>query len=296
MTTSQATTIETSVIQPRVKGPKPYVLPNGDVFHCVDPLEIPIAYREIFEQEVYFQHGIDLNDDDVIFDVGANMGMFAYHISRKHPSVKIFSFEPMPPTFAALEANRKNLGLKNVQSFNFGISNVASRAKFKFYPYSSGWSTMYPNESSDFKEIMVNNILAYEHMPWPLKILFKTPVLGRLLAKAVVKVQLSGKTFDCQLETVSEMIRRTGTKKIGLLKIDVERAEWNVLQGIDAQDWPKIRQVVIEAQSDHDKENPARILRLLKEKGFEVVEEKATYLLDDKGVSVNTNFFARRTS
>jgi hypothetical protein len=37
---------------------------------------------------------------------------------------------------------------------------------------------------------------------------------------------------------------------VDLLKIDVERAELDVLLGIDERDWPRIRQIVAEVHED----------------------------------------------
>src|SRR6185312_11479270 len=55
------------------------------------------------------------------------------------------------------------------------------------------------------------------------------------------------------------------------LKIDVQRAEWDVLQGLEAEDWERIGQVVLEV---HDWEGgsgrAAAIGELLQAKGYEV--------------------------
>ena len=37
-----------------------------------------------------------------------------------------------------------------------------------------------------------------------------------------------------------------GLDSVDLLKIDVERAELDVLRGVEASDWPKVQQVVME--------------------------------------------------
>ena len=45
-----------------------------------------------------------------------------------------------------------------------------------------------------------------------------------------------------------------------LLKVDVERAELEVLMGIDAADWPRIRQIAMEV---HDLDNRLSIIQSL---------------------------------
>ena len=50
----------------------------------------------------------------------------------------------------------------------------------------------------------------------------------------------------CRLVTVSEIMREHRVTCIHLLKIDVERAELDVLKGIAASDWQRIEQVSAE--------------------------------------------------
>ena len=59
-------------------------------------------------------------------------------------------------------------------------------------------------------------------------------------------------TYTCQMTTVSDIMKKQGLSGISLLKIDVERAELDVLQGIDEAHWPKIAQLVMEV---HDVDN-----------------------------------------
>ena len=70
------------------------------------------------------------------------------------------------------------------------------------------------------------------------------------------------------------MIAEEGLERIDLLKINVEKSEWDVLQGISAGDWPRIRQLVIEVDQ---KQNLEPITTLLEQNGHEVlVEQRST--------------------
>lgn len=48
---------------------------------------------------------------------------------------------------------------------------------------------------------------------------------------------------ECQLCTVSDLIQEHGLPRVDLLKIDVERAELDVLRGVAPAHWPLIHQV-----------------------------------------------------
>jgi hypothetical protein len=63
------------------------------------------------------------------------------------------------------------------------------------------------------------------------------------------------------MRTLSEVIAEYGVGRIDLLKVDVEKAELDVLNGIAGEDWPKIQQVVVEVHDlDHRVETIKRLL------------------------------------
>ena len=55
-----------------------------------------------------------------------------------------------------------------------------------------------------------------------------------------------GETLTCELRTLASVIEDEPLDRVDLLKIDVERAELDVLRGIDEEGWPAIEQIVAE--------------------------------------------------
>jgi FkbM family methyltransferase len=268
--------------------------PNGMVFHCVDHREIEGMYREIFEEGVYAQEGIQYHDGMTIFDVGANIGMFASYVNRFYPSAKIYCFEPLPLTFKALQANAKEHGFKHTQLNKYGLSDKAGSATFTFFPHSPGWSTMHHLQTPEFMKVVRSDIRNYDRLPPVISFLFKVPVVGSLLLELIIHYKMKKKEFVCPLKTLSSCMKEFGVERIDLLKVDVERAEFSVLKGIQDPDWKKIQQCVIEVQNDLDPQNGAKITQLLKEKGFHVVEKEARYLIKEDGKSYNSTLYATR--
>jgi iturin family lipopeptide synthetase A len=78
--------------------------------------------------------------------------------------------------------------------------------------------------------------------------------------------QFKTETHTCQLTTISNIIDEYKVQKIDLLKIDVEKAELDVLQGIRDEDWDKIKQIVMEVDT---RENLEKITTMLGQRGFE---------------------------
>src|SRR5205814_1159375 len=89
--------------------------------------------------------------------------------------------------------------------------------------------------------------------------------------------RLRARTVAARLRTLSSVIAEEGIERIDLLKVNVEKSELDVLRGIDADDWPKIRQAVIEVDQ-HDHVEP--ITQLLERHGFDVMVEQDPLLRD----------------
>ena len=85
------------------------------------------------------------------------------------------------------------------------------------------------------------------------------------LANFIIESQ---EIIACRIRTLSTVILEEKIKQIDLLKIDVEKAELDVLNGIEDEDWNKIRQIIIEV---HNTENRLEIIKsILVAKGYAV--------------------------
>jgi hypothetical protein len=88
--------------------------------------------------------------------------------------------------------------------------------------------------------------------------------------------QLAGRweaqELDCDLRTLSGFLREQELERVDLLKVDVEKAELEVLAGIDDEHWPLIRQAVIEVHDVGGRR--AEIAALLAAGGFDVHTEQ----------------------
>jgi len=80
-----------------------------------------------------------LRSGETALDIGANFGVYCYHLSRAvGPQGKVFGFEPIPFTFGVLSNVRRLLGMRNVQLFNYGCSNAAGEVVFSVPLQDSG--------------------------------------------------------------------------------------------------------------------------------------------------------------
>ena len=81
------------------------MLSNGMEVACLQRHDAPIVHAEV---EAYFRHGIQVREGDTIFDVGANIGLFALSVlSRCNQNARVYAFEPLPPILEVLRANAR---------------------------------------------------------------------------------------------------------------------------------------------------------------------------------------------
>ena len=66
----------------------------------------------------------------VIFDVGANVGVYSVCFAELYPYARIFSFEPVPSTFAILKQNTDSHD--RIQVFNIGFWSEATKLELGF--------------------------------------------------------------------------------------------------------------------------------------------------------------------
>jgi hypothetical protein len=98
------------------------LLPNGARMRFVSRPDVQFLYDEIFVDECYAKHGLEIREGATVIDVGGNIGMFALYAARKAgTSGRVFAMEPIPKTFAALRENVTN----NVEGF-FSSSSSSS--------------------------------------------------------------------------------------------------------------------------------------------------------------------------
>ncbi|HKS30077.1 MAG TPA: amino acid adenylation domain-containing protein [Pyrinomonadaceae bacterium] len=249
-----------------------YRLPNDMAVAHQNPNETNFLYQEIFEEQSYLKHGITLRKGDCVFDVGANIGLFTLFTQEACEDVRVYAFEPVPPIYDLLHQNVQ-LHAPGAKIFNCGLSDRARLVPFTYYPRSSIMSGYYADEREE-KEVVASFTLNRQQQS-----------LGASEARQLVEDTLEGhfisETFDCQLKTLSDVIDEEQVERIDLLKIDVEKSELDVIGGLRAEHWPKIKQVVIEV---HDLDGRLQMLKsLLEEKGFRVEVDQDCWL---KGTSV----------
>ena len=209
-----------------------------------------------------------------------NIGVFARYaaeaIAAAGGSAQIHSFEPLPPVHALHKRNTEELD--GVILHNFGLcagnaSTAPSSVTFEYFPGLPGNGTMKFEERDMFQKKL---FASTEGVKKYLSQLASTSrALRCFLAlvypcrAALVQRFYAGRAadhipYECELRTASSVIDAAAADDIDipvidLLKIDVEGAELDVMQGFEDAQWKIVRQVVAEV---HDTRGGCRLCKI----------------------------------
>jgi len=96
-------------------------LRRGEQIHVEELTDLK-AFWQIFLRKVYRVRA----DDEVILDLGANVGIFTLYAARTAPQAKVFSVEPFPSTFRRLVATVRNHHLDSrVTCLNYAATGAS---------------------------------------------------------------------------------------------------------------------------------------------------------------------------
>jgi FkbM family methyltransferase len=220
--------------------------------------ESDFLYREIFVDDAYFHTGLGLPPGATVVDVGANIGMFTLRAARRSPGARIIAVEPVAELAAAVETNARLHGV-NATVVNLGLGATEEERAFTFYPGNTVMSGSFADPAEDLA-VLRGYLLSGDGAE-----------AGSQLER-VIADRLAPERRRIRTTTLTRLAADWGLTTIDLLKIDVEKAEAEVLAGIDDDLWPRIDRIVLEV---HDIGGRlAAVTSGLRERGFDVVHEQ----------------------
>lgn len=192
--------------------------------------ETDFLYREIFTDRVYLEGGITLPDGAVVLDVGANIGMFSVFAGSQSPGVRVVAVEPVAELARAVEVNAA-LHSIDVTVVTCAGGREPGEVDFTFYPGNTVMSGRFADPTDT--QVLRQYLLAGEADD--------TPQLDAVVADRMVPDRRR-----VPVRTLTDIIDGEGLDRVDLLKIDVEKAEADVLAGIDPPTWERIQQIAVE--------------------------------------------------
>lgn len=242
--------------------------PNDIKIHYLDKFTVEHVYREIFVDNIYTKHGIEIKDGDLILDVGGNIGLFSLFADKQASNLEIYIFEPVPQIFEVLQANLRH-PKNTIYALNVGLGDKEQNIEITYYPHNTGSSTIVPWELESKTRQFVDNYDETFRKEMPVTLLVPK-FLRKWFVRFVLKKMFRAEKVQCKIRTLSSIIEEYGIKKVDFMKVDAENYELPIFSGILDEDWAKIRQIAVEVHSHipGGEDLVERITTLLSSKGF----------------------------
>jgi FkbM family methyltransferase len=185
-----------------------------------DWLQSAIFTSGAYEPEVWDALAHYATGDEVVWDVGANVGSFALKAARDSRVRSVYAFEPDPLTLKTLTANLALNGNPAIV-YPLALSDTPDRRQLIHGPASNtGMSTLSPTSSTGMTQHVSDE-----------------------------RTQLP--TFDVSCRTADELIAEGSAEPPSLMKVDVEGWEYHVFNGaqqlLQSQ---RLRAIAFEGGSD----------------------------------------------
>ena len=116
-------------------------------FHHYDPSQLAFQLQEVFTERTDLQHGIEVHRGDVVFDVGANVGVASVFFASECGAGAVHSFEPVGPIYDLLCQNVS--GLPSCIPHDYGLAGETRQASITYYPGAAAMSGIYADPPID---------------------------------------------------------------------------------------------------------------------------------------------------
>jgi len=168
-----------------------------------------------------------------ILDIGAHIGVFSLFCRAFNQTAPIICIEPEPDNFKLLKQNIKTNNLSGVKIQQAAITGTEEKT-----------TTLYLSKNS------------HNHST------LKSP-------NNLTIQQFNNSTIIVPAINLERLMKENKIKKIGLLKIDIEGAEFAIFQSFDLSIFKKIQNMVIEYH-ESNKNKRADLGNLIRSHGFSV--------------------------
>lgn len=220
------------------KGGAEYLFRNGIKIKTKDAIS-SATVSVIFIKNDYGS----VSDNSIIIDIGANIGVFSIFAAQSENTI-IYAFEPMADNFDLLKKNIRQNKLENrIFPFNFGLAGKEENRK------------LYLGESPFHSFLSASDS--------PFNALYGKP-------------PESQKYSEITCITLKDVFDRNNIKKCGLLKIDCEGAEFEILYNLPDEYFKRIKEIRMEYHNhkNNEKNTGDSLRKFLEQKGFVVTKQK----------------------
>jgi|SRR6266852_2656769 len=227
--------------------PTQIILRNGMRF------EAPGGFAWLgYVDEIVFKHAytpahFQLEEDDIVVDIGAHVGVFTVFAASWTQNT-VYAFEPFPGNFEILKRNISVNKLCNVVLYRSAVADKVGSAALLLSSRANSRHVLSDPMLLDQLEKYQTNA---EHLQ------FESTMPGEL-----------EESLEVPTTTLQDIMDRNNIEQIGFLKLNCEGSEGLILTSTPKSYLKRLRKIVVEFHDHLSKINHDDIRKLLEETGF----------------------------
>ena len=205
-----------------------------------------------YVDEIVFKHAytpahLQLEEDDIVVDIGAHVGVFTVFAASRTQNT-VYAFEPFPGNFEILKRNISVNKLCNVVLYRSAVADKIGSAALLL---SSRANTRHVLSDPMLLDQLEKYQTNAEHLQ------FESTMPGEL-----------EEYLEVPTTTLQEIMDRNNIEQIGFLKLNCEGSEGLILTSTPKSYLKRIRKIVVAFHDHLSKINHDDIRKLLEETGF----------------------------
>lgn len=162
----------------------------------VNEILVPNLYNAD-KSATYFFSDMNLGANDVVIDIGGNIGMFSIPLAKAFPETKILCFEPLSKNFEVLEMNIAKNNIKNITAIKKGVAGSSTKDSFIWKPFHNGGSGLVSESTSSVQAFVLDSV-SNKYLYEPVELVSLDDVFAEYNIKelALLKMDCEGGEYD----------------------------------------------------------------------------------------------------
>lgn len=206
---------------------------DGTVLQSPPEGELNFLFHEVWMDEIYCPPGYEIKKNDIVVDIGANVGVFAAYAATRDTTVKVLAFEPFPENVEWLRKNMSESNLSNVKIYQQAVGGTSEDRTLNI----SDSGIKHTLDGTNYEKNKVSSS--------------------------------NGQNIHVECVSFNEALE--DVPKCDLLKIDCEGSEYEIFYSSSPETLKKVRKIVGEFHPrDEHKRNGRALCDYLKSNGFDI--------------------------
>ncbi|MBT3866172.1 FkbM family methyltransferase [Candidatus Woesearchaeota archaeon] len=166
--------------------------------------------KEIYVCNNYNRNNFNIEDGDVVLDLGANIGIYSTYATTFGKGITVYAYEASPKNFEYLKGNIELNNLQDiVKPYNEAVTSKNGKIKFFLHDRGSGGNSMFDELTTSERE-------------------------GSIEVKSI---------------NLPSILKENKIKEVGFLKMDIEGAEYETLLNCPSDVIKRVKKIAIECHN-----------------------------------------------